>query len=184
MRNRKQYLFAAIGGLALVGVGTLLSPRRSEAQFSSPVRVMNTSAAPALNSRIDDPGRIPFLVLFSNGCSGTLCSYTFPAVPAGHRVVIQHISGALIFNTAPTQLFGFVKSSSNSNQVQFNVIPPSGTVTIFDQPILYYVDAGQSPIIQFTSGVTNFNASAGQNLTLVGYELDCNAAPCAAIATQ
>ena len=25
---------------------------------------------------------------------------------------------------------------------------------------------------------------AGQNLTLVGYELDCNAAPCAAIATQ
>jgi hypothetical protein len=184
MRNRKQYLFAAIGGLALVGVGTLLSPRRSEAQFSSPVRVMNTSAAPALNSRIDDPGRIPFLVLFSNGCSGTLCSYTFPAVPAGHRVVIEHISGALIFNTAPTQLFGFVKSSGNTNQVQFNVIPPSGTVTIFDQPILYYVDAGQSPIIQFTSGVTNFNASAGQNLTLVGYELDCNAAPCAAIATQ
>jgi hypothetical protein len=184
MRNGKKYLFAAIGGLALIGVGILLSPRRIEAQYSSPVRVLNTSAAPALTSKIDDPGRIPFLTLFSNGCSGTLCSYNFPAVPAGHRLVIQHISGALIFNTAPTQLFGFVKSSGNSNQIQFSVIPPSGTVTVFDQPVLYYVDGGQGAVIQFTSGATNFNSAAGQNLTLVGYELDCNAAPCAAIATQ
>src|SRR5260370_15220841 len=101
MRNRKQYLFAAIGGLALVGVGALLSPRRGEAQFSSPVRVMNTSAAPALNSRIDDPGRIPYISPFSNGCSTTTCNYTFPPVPAGPRVLIQHVSSDLQFTAAP-----------------------------------------------------------------------------------
>jgi hypothetical protein len=99
--------------------------------------------------------------------------------PGCHRTYI----GGPDFQHRPTQLFGFVKSS-NAAQIQFSVIPPSGTATIFDQPILYYVDGGQTPIIQFTSGVTNFNPAAGQNLTLVGYELDCNAAPCAAIATQ
>jgi len=56
MRNRMTYLFVTIGGLAIIGAAILLRPRRSEAQFSSPVRLMNTSAAPALNSRIDDRG--------------------------------------------------------------------------------------------------------------------------------
>ena len=183
-RETKKYLFAAIGGLALVGLGTLLSPKRGEAQYSSPVRVMNTSAAPALNSTIDDHGRIPFVSGFSNSCAGTLCSYTYAAVPVGHRVVIEHISGALIYNTAPTQVIGFVRDSQNTTaQMQFNVTPLNGTVAYFDQPVLYYVDGGHNPLIQFTSN-TNFNPAAGQNLTLVGYELDCNAAPCAAIATQ
>lgn len=184
MLNRKQYLFAAIGALALIGVGTLLSPQRSEAQFASPVRVANSSAAPALNSRIDDHGRIPFVSGFSNSCSGTLCSYTFPTVPAGRRVVIEHISGNLNFNAAPTVITMFVNTATTS-QIQFNVPPGNvGNASFFDQPLLYYVDGGQSPVVIFTSGFTNFNPAAGQNLTLVGYELDCNAAPCAAIATR
>jgi hypothetical protein len=186
MRNRKNYLLAAIGGFALIGVGTLLSPRRSEAQYSSPVRVMNTSAAPALNSRIDDPGRIPYIAGFSNSCLGTNCSTTFLPVPAGHRVVIQSVSAALVFNAPPTQLTGFLRPSGNTtSQIQF-VVPATatvGNVAFFNQPIQYYVDGGQSPQFIFTSGAA-FNSSAGQNLTLVGYELDCNAAPCAAIATQ
>jgi hypothetical protein len=185
MRNWKKYLYTTIGALALIGVGTLLSPRRSEAQFSSPVRVMNTSAAPALNSRIDDPGRIPLIATFSNGCSGNSCFYTFPAVSAGHRVVIQSVSGNLVFNSAPTVLAGFVTSTAGTGSVQFNVpVAPAGTVTSFDQPVLYFVDAGQSPEVQFFSTGAQFNSTVGQNLTLVGYELDCNAAPCSAIATH
>ena len=141
---------------------------------------------PALTAvvNIDDHGRIPFVSGFSNSCSGTLCSYTFPAVPAGHRVVIEHISGNLNFNAAPTVITMFVNTATTS-QIQFNVPPGNvGNASFFDQPLLYYVDGGQSPVVIFTSGFTNFNPAAGQNLTLVGYELDCNAAPCAAIATR
>ncbi len=184
MRNPKKYLLTGFGALALIGVGTLLSPQRSDAQYASPVKVLNTAAAPALNSSINDRGRIPFIAGFSNSCSGTLCSTTFLSVPAGHRVVIEHISGALVFNTAPTQVIGFVRDSQNTtSQIQFNVILPSGNVAFFDQPVLYYVDGGHNPLIQFTSNA-NFNPAAGQNLTLIGYEVDCNAAPCSPIATQ
>lgn len=184
MRNSKKYLLSAVAALALIGVGTLLSPQRSDAQYASPVKVLNTAAAPALNSTIDDHGRIPFVGGFSNACSGTLCSYTYPSVPAGHRVVIEHISGALVFNTTPTQVIGFVRDSQNTtSQMQFNVMPLNGTVAFFDQPVLYYVDGTHNPLIQFNS-TANFNPAAGQNLTLIGYELDCNAAPCSPIATQ
>jgi hypothetical protein len=179
MRNRKQYLFAAIGGLALVGVGTLLSPRRSEAQFSSPVRVMNTSAAPALNSRIDDPGRIPFMESLSNSCSNVTCAYNFQPVPAGHRVVIQHVSGVLSFTSAPSFVGGSLLSTAGGAQLFFNLEAAAPTNQIpFDQQALYFVDAGQSPEFLVNSSATQ----TGANLTLVGYELDCNAAPCAAIA--
>jgi hypothetical protein len=187
MRNRKSYLLKVVAGLALIGMGALVSPRRSEAQFASPVRVMNTSAAPALNSRIDDPGRIPFIAGFSNSCSGSLCSTTFLSVPAGHRVVIEHVSATLSFNAAPGTVVGFVSSTGPTSPVNF-AFSAIGNAALFDVPVLYYVDGGQSPVVQFSTCFVNcgvaFNPNAAQNLTLVGYELDCNAAPCSAIATR
>jgi hypothetical protein len=68
-------------------------------------------------------------------------------------------------------------------KIQFNGPVVPSTFTAIDQPVLFYVDASQTPIIQFRSK-GDFYVNSDQNVTLVGYELDCNAAPCAAIATQ
>jgi hypothetical protein len=54
MRINKNYWLAASGTLAVAGAMMLFSAHRIEAQFSQPVRVLNTSAGPVLNSRIDD----------------------------------------------------------------------------------------------------------------------------------
>jgi hypothetical protein len=60
MRFNKNYWLTASGALALAGGVVLFSAQRIEAQFSSPVRVMNTSSAPAIASIIDMPGRVPY----------------------------------------------------------------------------------------------------------------------------
>jgi hypothetical protein len=178
MRINKNYWLAASGTLAVAGAMMLFSAHRIEAQFSQPVRVLNTSAGPVLNSRIDDPGRIPYISFVDITCPGAFCTFTFPAIPAGHRLVIQHVSGALSFN-APTggTIFPFVSSANNAS-IQFSA-PTAGNVAAFDQPVLYYVDAGQSAKVSISAP---FNPSASQFLSMVGYELDCNAGPCVAIA--
>ena len=82
MRVNKSYWLAASGTLAVAGAIMLFSAHRIEAQYSTPVKVLNTPAGPALNSSIDDPGRIPFAAVLNIPCSGTFCSFNFPAVQA------------------------------------------------------------------------------------------------------
>ena len=66
------------------------------------VDVANPATNPALTSSVDDPGRIAYE---SNvNCSvfgGVFCTATFAAVPQGQRLVIQHISGGLLFVNDP-----------------------------------------------------------------------------------
>jgi hypothetical protein len=51
-----------------------------------------------------------------------------------------------------------------------------------DQPVLVYVDAGQQPnaAVFLSSGTISTGSSV---VSVTGYLLDCNAAPCAAIAS-
>jgi hypothetical protein len=184
MRINKSYWLAASGTLAVASAIMLFSAHRIEAQYASPVKVLNTSSGPVLNSRIDDPGRIPY-VGFANATTGSnVCFFTFQAVPAGHRVVIQHVSGFLTLNAPPTVLAGSL-TAPGINNFFFSVPPaPTGNSTSFDQPILYFVDGGQAPQINISSGAVTFNPSSIQGVTLVGYELDCTAAPCAAVANH
>jgi hypothetical protein len=104
MRTYKNYVLTAAGALAVIGAFALFSPSRSEAQFASPVRVANTAAAPALTSSIDDPGRIPYQSTVFQTCTGANCTFTFGALPTGHRLVIQHVSGILGFSGSGTQI--------------------------------------------------------------------------------
>jgi hypothetical protein len=184
MRVNKNYWLAALGTLAVAGAMMLFSAHRIEAQFSQPVRVLNTSAGPVLNSRIDDPGRIPYIATVSPTCSGTTCAFFFPAVQAGHRVVIEHVSGFVNLNGSPGVLGASIVSVGGADPLFISVPPGTGNPTIYDRQILYYIDGGQTPLAVFTStGTTTvtFNSGLSQTMTLVGYELDCAAAPCTAI---
>src|SRR5579863_6283055 len=92
----KTHFLGIAAAMAVAGLVSLVTARRIEAQYSSPVKVVNTTSAPAITSRMDDPGRVPYQSTI-NGPScvnSTSCSVSFPAVPAGHRLVVTQISGA------------------------------------------------------------------------------------------
>lgn len=178
MRINKNYWLTASGTLAVAGAIMLFSAHRIEAQYSSPVRVLNTSSGPAITSTIDDPGRIPYQSSQTAICSGTnVCAFTFPAVPANHRLVVQRVTGYYpgISANAPARLL-----LTSGTFATVRITPSNSFANLFDIAVLSYFDAGQQPetIATVESGTYGGTSTS----TLIGYMLDCSAAPCAAIA--
>jgi hypothetical protein len=183
MRVNKNYWLAASGTLAVASAMMLFSAHRIEAQFSQPVRVLNTSSGPAIASLIDDPGRTPYQAVqnLTPQSSSTFLIFTFGAVPANHRLVVHHISGLLgVAPNSPAAIVGLAVTGNGGFTPSSFFAPSLGTATAFDQPVLVYYDAGQQPTV-LISGPT-FPANFGDDITMTGYLLDCSAAPCAAIA--
>jgi hypothetical protein len=175
--------------LAVAGITSLVTARRIEAQYASPVKVMNTSASPAISSDINQAGRIPYIqtVVQPTLCNGAHggnnpCNFLFDLVPPGHRLVLQQISGHVFISGTPT----YIQASlvDHSNDIMASVSAPPQQESIFGGPVLGYIDAGDQALIQVNVfapfGTTMI--SAPQQVTISGYLLDCSAAPCSAIA--
>jgi len=131
---------------------------------------------------VDEPGRIPYWSVVSAQCNGTVCTGTFSAIPAGHRLVIQRVAGDM--STEDPTSDGTRVLISFSNKFQFGSFPVSPFVSgvfvgAFDQPTLFYIDAGQTPIVQVHSGTLQMGTF---NPILIGYELDCTKNSCAPLA--
>jgi hypothetical protein len=178
--SMKNHLFGIVAAIAVAGLISLFTAHRIEAQYSSPVKVVNSTSAPALNSSVDDHGRIPYQSeLFGKGCTGFGCTFTFGPVPSGHRLVIEHVSGSIDVLGSVTQV-----------NVQLNPTVPIGTLDRyssfyvpeqFDQVTLAYLDASQSvDVLVILVGGGTFGPNS--RLGVKGYLLDCTAAPCPAIA--
>ena len=149
-------------------------------------KVVNPATSPALTSSVDDPGRIAYQAIQSkSGCSN-LCQIEFAAVPLGKRLVIQHVSGSLGLNGPPKSVVvNLAKDNvANSGVSAFFTPVVAGAATnsfasVFDQPVLFYIDAGGKPTI--LASADSSTISNGQ-VTLTGYLLDCTVNTCAAIA--
>jgi hypothetical protein len=192
MTQRKKYLCIAFSPAALYLVFSLAAPRRGEAQYATPVRVTNSSSAPAIGSSVDDPGRVPYVsqaALGSQSCQLNECVFNFPPIPAGRRLVVQQVSGFIQLG-AGTSIAARVAmpltSTSGQGEFTVNAIPDQGNnLASFNQPYLAYVDGGQSPVVFVISINTLFSSislNASEAVTLKGYLLDCTAAPCSPIA--
>jgi len=96
------------------GFFSLLLAVQTSAAPSVPVTVVNPSSRPALASSVDDPGRIAYQSTNDKTgiCSGSSCVFQFGPVPAGHRLVAQHISGVADLNTTGQELSVFVALQS------------------------------------------------------------------------
>jgi hypothetical protein len=129
---------------------------------------------------VNDPGRIAYQSATINlPCNGGFCSTVFPAVPTNHRLVVQHFSGQTTYSGVPSLVIARLLQNGNITVLTTFLPPISGNVTEFDQPVLVYFDAGQSPeAITGSLSATAVNAS----FSLTGYLLDCTIAPCTAIA--
>ena len=127
----------------------------------------------------DDPGRIPYQSTLT-GTPGPIFQFFFPLVPAGHRLVIQHISGDLHFNAVPTspaaEAVVFATGGGSAFSATF-----TRNIASFDQLVQLYVDGGDAAQVTVNPLSANAQALSGF-LTLTGYLLDCTAAPCAKIA--
>jgi hypothetical protein len=165
-------------------VGLLGSPTVTIGNTPSVV-IANTAAQALFAHNADEKGRIPYQSLNqlsapSPNCSGRSCQWQSPLVPAGHRLVVEHVSGIAQFTTLPTALAVSAHSDTGSAIGGFTVLPPYQNDQEFDHAMLFYVDAGRFyTLAAFGDGEL---ADGVQFLNATGYLLDCSAAPCAPIA--
>ena len=212
MNKFKNYWIPTAGLAILFAIGSLMNPYHASAEGGGPtvtiggpmplpvaatqsgawsvginntpnVAVANDAAHPVKTSSVDDPGRTPYQ-FFKNlqPCSGTVCQATTPAVPAGKRLVVQHVSafGAL---TSPGNTIEVVASTNSAvistfaPQVFGN---PGAQGFAFDQTVLGYADAGDAVTV-FISTNGSFNEAAS-DFVVTGYLIDCSVNQCAPIA--
>jgi hypothetical protein len=176
-------VFTAVGVAAALAASltTLVVPIEG-ARAASPtsnVIVVNPATEPALTRNVDDPGRIAYQSSTACDVPGTtICNFIFPAVPKGHRLVVQHASGSLKFASDASGVE--VGLNGGTNEAQSSFFAPSSFRRdgLFDQPVLLYFDGGSTPIL-FTSA--DASTQFGQ-ATISGYLLDCATTRCEAIA--
>jgi hypothetical protein len=184
----KQHLFGMAAVIAAAGLSSLFTARRIEAQYSSPVKVVNTTSAPALNSAVDDHGRIPYWSQVEPGfdsgepCDGRNgCVFTFGPVPAGHRLVVERVSGDLGLTGFVSELVVSLSAPAAVTLPNFYTFFDAPVTGNFDVPILAFIDSQQTVAVQVVA-VGGGTFTGGRRIILTGYLLDCLAAPCSAIA--
>lgn len=147
-------------------------------------KLNNTAILPLPVYNVDASGRIPYqkVANMSGQCSGlTNCDFSFGAVPGGHRLVVQHITGIGQFNAPPTKV-SVVALNTQGQPIMNFFAPINGVASAFDQSVLFYVDAGFNVFVTMAVGPDTFaGGNLSQNIALTGYLLDCVIANCAAI---
>ena len=197
MRPFEKLGYTAAACALLVLTFSIIGPRAVKAAVATLVQVSNTSANPVPTVELGNPGRIPYRVAQPpyNCDVQPVCLMQFPTVPAGHRLVIQHVSGGLDMIYTPTNVSMTLSTSTTLLSNFFAPVagPFGGGIYLsyFDQPVLGYVDAGDAPQLNMVIGSPAtygaqqaFFAKAAMQVVLSGYELDCTIAACAPIATQ
>jgi hypothetical protein len=156
------------------------------------VNVANPATAPALFLNVNDPGRIPYqseVNSLGGGCTTSGCNFNFGPVPANHRLVVEHVTGSIIFTSAQSAAFVTVIPSSGSFTIHSAFVAPitagilGQNIAAFDQPVHFCVDPTQGFRVLIDTTFLNFNTNAAHTVTVTGYLLDCTAGPCASIAS-
>jgi hypothetical protein len=140
---------------------------------------------PAYVKNVDEPGRAPYqqLVSFNTGAgsgsclSASFCLIAFNAVPAGKRLVVEHVSILIGTVGAAPNLVTFGNDfSTNTGNVaivrpDFRAGPAAGAVTFWSlsEAVRVYFEPGQVPRVKL-SGAANFGFVG--NASLHGYLID------------
>jgi len=187
MTRFKNHLLVALSFVLACAIGAAFGTGSAQAVVSTLVSIVNPGTSPVHTSSVDDPGRTAYQSTVTGQCSSQLpCRFNFPAAPSGHRIVVQHIAGTVGYSSIPSTIWVFVSTGAQGSFITgfLAPIPSSLLGTYFDQPVLFYVDSSSSFFVEVGVIGQNESVSGPNEVTLTGYELDCNAAPCAPIATQ
>jgi hypothetical protein len=176
-------VFTPAGVAAALAASMTVFVAHSDGAFAAPptvqVDVANPATNPALTRSVDDPGRIAYQNEVACVANVNQCFFNFPAVPTNHRLVVQHVSGALVFLADTTAAEVFLQNGANQALSAFLAPPSFQQASLFDQPVLQYFDAGSAPFVLTRSDV---DPAGNSQMTISGYLLDCATTPCEAIA--
>ena len=138
----------------------------------------------ALVKNVDEPGRTPYqtMVDFDPNppvCSGAICIIRFPAVPAGKRLVVEHVSVLVGVSGGgqPSFLaFGdFAVVNSNNIAIITPVFANTGInmggvmFWALDRPVRVYFEAGAVPKLKL---ILSTNPAFVGEASVVGYLID------------
>jgi hypothetical protein len=152
----------------MCGLVLLASPETTQAQIR-----------PVYTKNLDEKGRAPYqieqlFIVSSCTFNGILyfCDHTMPAVPAGKRLVIEHITmfAALAGGVPDSVRFMHPVFFSTVFWIQptFTTRAISGTHFFLDRPTNVYYEAGQTPILRLqTTGQPQ-----SVEFTIHGYLID------------
>ncbi len=165
----------------------LLSPGLVSAGSPPPanVNVVNTPTV----KNMDAPGRTPYqhMIEFSTYQSDecplpSYCAIPFPAVPAGKRLVVEHVTMLIAVHDGQPGLLAFgdtnVTNSGNqaiiSNAFTNTGVNASPDIPFFslDRPVRVYYEAGATPRLKLvtTGGTITFKGNA----SIHGYLIDAD----------
>ena len=178
LMNSRQSVVQGAGG-PTVSIDPAQLPLPVKATQSGPWTVnlgpdahVSIAGQPITVKNLDEKGRNPYQQSGATGCNGSgLCDFAFPAVPAGKRLVIEHVSA----NVNPNPGVG-VNGTFLEGAGGFTVFSLPGTsmatpeLIAVNQTVLAYFDAGQTPFYR-VAWSTSSNPGAFQ-VTISGYLVD------------
>jgi hypothetical protein len=133
----------------MFGVMSLASPVWAE----QPIRQVKN---------VDEKGRIPYQteqLISTSTCSfnGVLyfCSHALPVVPAGKRLVVEHVTMFAALSSGDPDSLRFIDPITNGTlswvQPTFSPRPSLPTHFFLDRPVHVYYEPNQVPSIRFSS---------------------------------
>jgi hypothetical protein len=132
---------------------------------------------PALVRSVDEPTRVAYQVTAAPTCPfGNECYISGPTVPAGKRLRITRLEGALVSQS--TSIFAALHVNDTRHPVVMFPVPFFsgffwGTISSFNQDVDYYFEAGQTPFLEIgCSASGTISADPRNTLSLVGYMTD------------
>jgi hypothetical protein len=150
---------------------------------------------PAVIKDVDAKGRIPYMKQFLSNHQDTYCAtnndtcaVTFEAVPAGYRLVVEHVSAvfSVLPNPSSPSTPAQVYLSNGTTGADLVFLPlPSPTLRVatagfqddlLSVPVTIYVEAGNKPSVSFTAPLSDVRSPVSvrtlehfMSVTVIGY---------------
>ena len=130
-----------VGGLGLLAVLPGLVPTPAYAEKMRTVR-------PVPIRNVDERGRSPYMEFQVVSCPGgeaLTCQIPFPPVPAGHRLVLEHVNASINFATGGVRRTGILVPGDFLFALPARSISDPNLLVV-NESILAYFESDQTPI--------------------------------------
>ena len=140
----------------------------------NPVTIVNPGGAPSavtVTNKVtvqnrDEPGRNPYQESAGTLCTPDRCVAEFPAVPAGHRLVVTFVSAFI--QPAPAGVHGGLAIKGLGEVAVFPMLPNTAVASAA-QPMTFYFEAGQVPQVNIEAPIIDLLVTTGAFASMTGY---------------
>jgi hypothetical protein len=134
----------------------------------------------ALIKNVDEPGRLPYVHQVDVFPCNFQCQADFPAVPAGKRLVVEHVSALIVMNpgTPPIPFLWLDENTASSSNFIRAVVQGNFSVSVrsdnlnfltLNRDVRTYYESGTTPRLNVFDMPPN---GLSQSFVLTGYLID------------